>query len=74
MWGGGGGGELAIYSHISLLGQLTVAANQSNDIETYKCKRNEAKRISCVCDQATREFLGQQKKLIYIVLQRDGME
>ena len=57
------GGELAIYNHIFLLGQLTVVANQPKDIETYECKKNEVKLIVCMYDQATGELLGLQKQL-----------
>ena len=57
------GGELAIYNHIFLLGQLTVVANHPKDIETYECKKNEVKLIICMFDQATGEFLGLQKQL-----------
>ena len=53
------GGELAIYNHVFILGQLTVAANQPKDIETYDCTKNEAKLISCLYDQLTAEVLGQ---------------
>ena len=57
------GGELVIYNHIFLLGQLTVVANHPKDIETYECKKNEVKIIICMFDQATGEFLGLQKQL-----------
>ena len=41
------GGELAIYNHNFILGQLVVAANQSENIDEYKCKRSEVKMIAC---------------------------
>ena len=53
------GGELAIYNHVFILGQLRVAANQPKDIETYDCTKNEAKLIGCLYDQLTAEVLGQ---------------
>ena len=38
--------ESAIYTHVFLLGQLTIAAHQPGDIETYECKKNETKAIT----------------------------
>ena len=35
------GGELAIYNHNFILGQLVVAANQPKNIDAYNCKKNE---------------------------------
>ena len=37
-------------------------------------KKNEAKLISCLYDQATGEFLGLRIQLVYIVLGGDDME
>ena len=65
---GGGGGKLAIYIHIFLLGQLTITANQPNDIETHECKKNETKVISCLCDQANGNCLDLWKELVYVVM------
>ena len=67
-------GELAIYNHVFILGQLTVTANQPKDIEMYDCKKNEAKRISCLYDQLTAEVLGLSKQMAYIVLRGDDIE
>ena len=57
------GGELAIYTHVFLLGQLTIAAKQPADIETYECKKNETNFIRCIYDQTTGVFLGLRKEL-----------
>ena len=38
-------GDLAIYNHNLILGQLITAANQPTDIENYVCKDNEVKQI-----------------------------
>ena len=36
-------GDLAMYIHNFIIGQLLVAANQPEDISTYECKDNETK-------------------------------
>ena len=36
-------GDIAMYNHNFILGQLITAANQSTDIENYVCKDNEVK-------------------------------
>ena len=56
------------------MGQLTIAANQPNDIEMYECKKNEAKLIKCLYDQTTDNSLELRKELAYIVLCGDSME
>ena len=38
-------GELTIYNHNFILGQLLVAANQPENINEYVCKKNEVKLI-----------------------------
>ena len=43
-------GELAMYVHNFIIGQLIVAANQPKDIKEYLCKENEVKLLSCVYD------------------------
>ena len=50
--------ELAICRHVFLLGQLTIAANQLTDTETYEYKKKETKLITSLYNQETREFLG----------------
>ena len=57
------GCELVIYTHVFLLGQLTIAAKQPADIETYECKKNETKLIRCIDDQTTVDFVGLRKEL-----------
>ena len=48
-------GEIAMYNHNFILGQLITAANQLTDIENYFCKDNEVKLFCCIYDLATRE-------------------
>ena len=36
-------GDIAMYNHNFILGQLIVATNQPSDINAYKCKENEVK-------------------------------
>ena len=68
------GGELTIYNHNFILGLLIVTANQPKDIETYVFEKNEVKLIVCLHGQVTREFLGFDKQLVYIILRGDDME
>ena len=56
-------GELAIYNHVFLLGQLTITTNQPNDIETYGCKKNEIKLIKCLYDKTTSDFLSPAERI-----------
>ena len=56
-------GESAIYTHVLLLGQLTIAVHQPADIETYECKKNETKLVTSLYNQEIGEFLGLAKKL-----------
>ena len=56
------------------MGQLAIAANQPNDIETYQCKKNETKLIKCLYDKTTGDFLCLRKELAYIVLRGDATE
>ena len=39
-------GELAIYNHNFIIGQLVVAANQPKNIGKYECKADEFKFIA----------------------------
>ena len=41
-------GEIAMYLHNFIIGQLIIAANQPEDISTYICSKNEVKLLSCV--------------------------
>ena len=36
-------GDIEMYNHNFILGQITVAANHPSDINAYKCKENEVK-------------------------------
>ena len=68
------GSELAIYIDVFLLEQVTTAANQRNEVETYECQKNETKWIKCLYDQAIGDFLGLRNDLAYIVLRGDDNE
>ena len=61
-------GDIAMYNHNLILGQLITAANQPTDIENYVCKDNEVKLFCCIYDLATGEFKGIREQLAYIVL------
>ena len=67
-------GDIAMYNHNFILGQITVAANQLSDINAYKCKENEAKVWCCIYDLTTGEFQGVREQLAYIVLRGDKDE
>ena len=54
--------------HNFILGQLLVAANQPDNIETYTCNPNEVKLCTCINDLTTAEFLGIKEELAYIIL------
>ena len=67
-------GELAMYVHNFIIGQLIVAANQPENIETYSCNDNEVKLLSCVYDLESGKFKGLRLMLAYIVLRGDNDE
>ena len=67
-------GDIAMYNHNFLLGQLITAANQPTDIENYVCNDNEVKLFCCIYDLATGEFKGIREQLAYIVLRGDQHE
>ena len=43
-------GDIAMYLHNFVIGQLIIAANQPKDIANYVCLKNEVKLLSCVYD------------------------
>ena len=51
-------GDIAMYNHNFILGQLITAANQPTDIENYVCNDNEVNLFCCIYDLATGEFKG----------------
>ena len=61
-------GELALYLHNFVIGQLIVAANQPEDISTYICSENEAKLLTCIYDLESGDFRGIRKQIAFIVL------
>ena len=67
-------GDIAMYNHNLILGQLIIAANQPTDIENYVCKDNEVKLFCCIYDLATGEFKGIREQVAYIVLRGDQHE
>ena len=67
-------GDIAMYNHNFILGQLITAANQPTDIENYVCKDNEVKLFCCIYDLATGEFKGIREQVAYIVLRGDQHE
>ena len=67
-------GELAMYVHNFIIGQLIVAANQPENINEYSCKDNEVKLLSCVYDLESGTFKGLRLMLAYIVLRGDNDE
>ena len=38
-------GDLAMYNHNFILGQLLIAANYPDNVETYVCNRNQ---LNCI--------------------------
>ena len=67
-------GELAMYVHNFIIGQLIVAANQPANINEYSCNENEVKLLSCVYDLESGFFKGLRLMLAYIVLRGDDDE
>ena len=67
-------GEIAVYNHNFILGQLIVATNQPSDINAYKCKENEVKLWCCIYDLATGEFQAVRDQLACIGLRGDKEE
>ena len=67
-------GEIAMYLHNFVIGQLIVAANQPKDIVNYVCLKNEVKLLCCVYDIETGDFKGIREQLAFIVLRGDADE
>ena len=67
-------GDIAMYNHNFILGQLIVAANQPSDINAYEWKENEVKLWCCIYDLTTGEFQGVREQLAHIVLRGDKEE
>ena len=67
-------GDLAMYVHNFIIGQLITAANQPEDIDAYTCNDNEVKLLSCVYDLESGKFKGLRLMLAYIVLRGDKDE
>ena len=67
-------GEIAMYLHNFIIGQLIIAANQPEDISTYICSKNEVKLLSCVYDLESGNFKGVREQIAFIVLRGDVEE
>ena len=67
-------GEIAMYLHNFIIGQLIIAANQPKDIDAYICSKNEVKLLSCVYDIQTGHFKGIREQVAFIVLRGDDDE
>ena len=67
-------GEIAMYLHNFIIGQLIIAANQPKDIDTYVCSKNEVKLLSCVYEIETGQFKGIREQVAFIVLRGDPDE
>ena len=63
-----------MYHHNFIIGQLIVAANQTNKIDQYVCKDDEVKLFTCMYDLQTGEFLGLRCEVALIVLRGDERE
>ena len=64
-------GEIAMYLHNFIIGQLIIAANQPKDIATYICSKNEVKLLSCVYEIESGQFKGIREQVAFIVLRGD---
>ena len=67
-------GELALYLHNFVIGQIIVAANQPEDITAYICSKNEVKLLTCVYDLESGDFRGIREQIAFIVLRGDADE
>ena len=67
-------GNLTMYHHNFIIGQLIVAANQPVEIDEYVCKDNEVILFTCKYDLQTDEFLGLRCEVVFIVLRGDERE
>ena len=64
-------GEIAMYLHNFIIGQLIIAANQPKDIANYTCLKNEVKLLSCIYDIESGNFRGIREQVAFIVLRGD---
>ena len=67
-------GDLAMYHHNFIIGQIIVAANHPSQIDQYVYKDNEVKLFTCLYDIQTGEFLGLKSEIAFIVLRGDEGE
>ena len=67
-------GDLALYNHNFIIGQIIPAASRPEDISTYECQPNEVKLYTCIYDTVNGDFKGVRESLAYIVLRGDREE
>ena len=67
-------GEIAMYFHNFIIGQLIIAANQPKDIDAHICSKNEVKLLACMYDIETGDFKGIREQVAFIVLRGDADE
>ena len=61
-------GEIAMYLHNFIIGQLIIAANQTDDIDSYICSKIEVKLLPYVYDLESGDFKGIREQIAFIVL------
>lgn len=67
-------GDIAMYNHNIILGQILLAANQLADISSYVCKKNEVQLYCWIYDLSNGQFQGVKEQLAYIILREDTNE
>ena len=67
-------GELTMYNHNFIIGQLIPAANQPEDIAAHECQPNEVKLLTCIYDLANGQFKDVRDSLAFSVLRGDMEE
>ena len=67
-------GDLALYNHNFIIGQIIPAANQPEYISSYECQPNEVKLYTCIYDTVNGDFKDIRESLAYVVLQGDRQE
>ena len=65
-------GDHVIYLQYFILGHLTVALNQPENIETYQCKDDEVQLVNLIYDLKTGKFKGTEMVLAYIMVRGDN--
>ena len=63
-----------MYTHIHVLGQLVVAANQHENLDKYLPAKNDQRLAVCLYDTSTGKFEGIAMRLAFIILRGDDEE